>query len=294
MSKFIHLSFYSITLLWLSIYEFFSCRRELNQTIKRTLSPKQIAELKSVLKSVYLNLGFTRTIIAEYARLQINSPKLARKMSIYASAIMLLDDILLDEALSASSYNSIVKLISALDSELANMWDKVSTEVYSRQLDLLKSLHQAQLDDDRLGKGLWLPALSFAYNPQMDKQEIEILQDLGLWMKNLDDWADVEQDIAAGKDTMFTRLSYSEAMKEMEAQRQDVFTRFKTLPYPSNIKSEFLYRLSVQGICFVAFNQDLNGKLRGLKQLAHDHLIVSLFAIFLSSRLVFNRLWRIS
>jgi hypothetical protein len=294
MSKHFHLFSYLSHLLWLTFYEFFTCRRVLKNIAKETLNNQELSQLKSILNGVYLNLGFTRTIIAEYVQLQSSNDDKARQLSIYTTAEMLIQDVTLDDTLSPPQTQSLIKLMARLKSRVLELLEEQSPHYKHRQLELLRQLSDGQKADDLLRKGLWLPALSFGYHPQMSEEEISILQQLGVWIKYIDDWADRDKDLAEGKHTPFTDYSLVEAVAAMEELRQNCFTKFSKLNYTQHAKSEFLYRLSVQCICFFAYTSDLNGKLKRFKGLASRSLLASILVMVVSTRLVLKRLLSIS
>jgi len=256
---------YAINLSFLTFDEFFFARKTLRNFFKKNLTKQEHREVKDILNIIYLNTGFSRTIISEYAKLQIQNHKEARRISVFATSLMLLDDFVLDEELEQNKKNTIEKLISKIEILLENEISFIPLETQSTQRELWQKLRLGQEKDDFELKGHWLSALSFPHKPSMDNTEIDALRQLGIWIKSFDDWADREKDKQTGKRTFFTNASDLEALEISRKLRKKAFESFQKTSYGENVKEKFLYKLNVQSIFFYGFCKDLDGRFSKLK-----------------------------
>jgi hypothetical protein len=290
MKKNSHLLSYAINLSFLTFDEFFSARKTLRNFFKRNLTKQECSEVKDILNIIYLNTGFSRTIISEYAKLQKQNHKEAKRISVFATSLMLLDDFVLDEELPHNKIDIIEKLIIKIEILLENEISFIPLENQSTQRELWGKLRLGQQEDDFELKGHWLSALSFPHKPTMDNAEIEALRQLGIWIKSFDDWADREKDKLSGKRTLFTNASELESLEISEKLRKEAFESFRKTSYGENIKDEFLYKLHVQSIFFYGFCKDLDGRFSKLKKLSEQSFLVSILIMIISTRLVYKDL----
>lgn len=78
MEKYFRLFRYTTKLSLLTIQEFFTDRYQLKKFFRSNLSKQEFNEIKNILDISYLNTGFSRTILAGYAKLQNHSGKQAK------------------------------------------------------------------------------------------------------------------------------------------------------------------------------------------------------------------------
>lgn len=293
MQKYLKLILYTTNLSLLTINEFFSSRSELKSFIKSQLAPQEYTEIKKILDVIYLNTGFTRTIIAEYANLQETNQGEAKNLSVMATALMLLEDFLLDEKLSDEKSQVIKKLIGSIEEELSEKISFMKKHSQSKQRELWTKLRKAQVVNDFESKGLWLPALGFPHNHSMTESEVESLRKIGLWIKSFDDWADKVKDEKQGKKTLFTNTTDEQSKIISESLREKAFVSFSKNNYIESKKNYFLYKLHVQSIFFYAYSKDLDGRFRKLKKLSDHSFTISIFVMIVSTRLVLRELMKL-
>ena len=183
-----------------------------------------------ILASVYHNIGLMFPVFQAYQDLVAPNKPLPKEALIFASALMLLEDAVLDE-LTVNSVE-VEKVFSQSSPQL------FSTEpfllllrdfrcAYLNQIEppfrhtadaLIYQLHQVQnippdarasfneLNRLSVEKGYWLPTLVYAINPTMSENEIIILKQVGALMKHMDDYVDQCEDTKKGEVSVYTYI----------------------------------------------------------------------------------------
>ncbi len=195
--------------------------------------------------SVYFNIALMLPMFWDYQDLVGVRYKDSTKNSVKVCALMLWEDILLDE--------------QGIDpQQLEQMFATHSNHLSPDQMALLKLLNDAQINEDFEGKGFWLPALAFPFNPKMNQQEITALAELGFWIKCVDDLVDYTEDATNQNSNFYlSNKSGIPAAELNERQRRAAFESVGRLNYSPEKISRFLYRISIATLAFKLHNEQL-------------------------------------
>lgn len=215
--------------------------------------------------SVYFNAALMLPMFYDYSQLVGITHPNAELIAHKASALMLLEDIMLDDLHiqpykidslfdspeSFTSENKVERLAQRLLIYLKN-------NSSNKHIQLLHKLHVAQKQNDHLGKGIWFPALAYSFNPQISQSEEETLQMMGYWIKAIDDLVDLEEDKKNNIHNLLTDLPQEiEPQRFLENLRKEVFNQVEKLPYPKRRISDFIYGMSIATYAFKLHNEEL-------------------------------------
>jgi len=195
--------------------------------------------------SIYFNIALMLPMFWDYRDLVGVRFKDSTKNSVRVCVLMLMEDIQLDEQ-------------KASPKQLEQIFAAHSKSLPADQMSLIKQLHDAQINEDFEGKGLWLPSLAFSFNPAMNSQEVTALAELGFWIKCVDDLVDYENDVLNQTPNFYHNLDSDISAAELnELQRRAVFESISKLKYEPEKISRFLYRISIATLAFKLHNEQL-------------------------------------
>jgi len=224
--------------------------------------------------SVFFNLALILPVFFDYQDLQGLKFQGSVEQSIKTSALMLLEDILLDDEnitikdlqnmfTSPTSFQAKSNSEKLTKNLAINLWFVLS----EKHIGLLKDLNQAQIEATRndnfkdfyqasYNKGLWYPALAYSFNPKMNSAEIETLTLLGFWIKCVDDLVDIDEDRDSQTTTIYTHLETDLiANAHLDKLRLEVFNKISKLDYSDKKIKLFLYRTSISVCTFKLYSE---------------------------------------
>jgi hypothetical protein len=234
------------------------------------------------------------------------------KFTIYASALMLMEDILIDETnIDVSNIHILFDTpyeytsTNKLENSMRNLLLQSRKECSEKQLQLLYDLHNTQTKTTDLNnfdklvelskaKGYWFPSIGYSYNPHTKQDEIEALALLGYWIKCIDDEVDLEEDLEHGISTIYTHPASTFIPKQhIEKLRKKVFDSIKLLPYSNTKKKVFLYRISIATYTFKLHNELLKKMPNWYQNLLNKFQPLMFFNVVLASVLGIQKLYKI-
>lgn len=215
--------------------------------------------------SVYFNTALMLPMFLDYGDLVGRKQPNSVRYATLTSALMLLQDILLDdENIDVDELKSLFDAEAdftpktQLQQDTRDMYMKLHESLPEKQLALLNRLNMAQITEDYKNKGLWFPALVYSFNPNMSESECELLGRMGFWIKCIDDLVDYEEDAANQNSNIFVDVDIDSPPKQyLDQLRRDIFQNMMKLKYPQTEMSLFLYRISVATYAFKLHNEQL-------------------------------------
>lgn len=252
--------------------------RQTTRRFVKTFTPDLRKEIhNNLFRSLHVNVSLVLPVFAAYQRLTGNIDRSMLDRTVVPTLCMLIEDLLLDEQhLSphevekafepntiAHINNPYLLLAHAL---YHHHITSLAPKHQSKARNLLCKLHNVQSmpvkESDSYEhiqeltdlKGVWLPALLFCINPNMDEHEVIVLKTIGALMKYADDYADRHSDAQREIPTAFSlHLSENDSQVFLHHYKQYTSTQIQQLSYPATKREQFIKEINFLVDTFVLY-----------------------------------------